>query len=146
MGVWTSTPVIAGLFAVTTVCGAALVVGGRLERWSAAWIWAAWVFTPLLQALSGRFDPARLFTVVDATMLLVLATLAWRSGRTWPVAAVAAQALALAIDLLRLVRPMGSYEYVTALTVTAYALLLALATGTWTTWRRRERAEVGMLS
>ncbi|MBE7217040.1 MAG: hypothetical protein INR64_01060 [Caulobacteraceae bacterium] len=146
MEVWTSTPVLTGLVAVTVVAAAALAFGGSLERRGAGWIWAAWVMTPLLQALTGEFDPALLFGVVDATMLVVLAGLAWRSNRTWPVAAVAAQALSLAIDLLRLVVPMGSYVYVTALTVSAYALLAALAAGTWTSWRRRRAAGLGIPS
>ena len=146
MDVWTSAPVLTGAAAVTVVAGAAVAFGGALERRAAAWIWAAWMMTPLLQALSGEFDPAMLFAVVDATMLMILTGLAWRSGRTWTLAAVAAQALSLVIDLVRLAAPFGSYAYLTALAVAAYGLLAALAWGVWTSWRARQAAAVGIFS
>ena len=121
-----------GLAAATLVCAAVSAVGGRVERRGAAWIWCAWVTTPLLQGLSGRFDPAALFLLVDLGELAGLAALTWRSGRAWPVVAMAVQGLAAAIDLVRLVQPsLPAWTYITALTVCAYALLACLIAGAW---------------
>ena len=137
---WFYAPVIFGMVMVTLVCGAALVWGGRLERRAAIWIWCAWVMTPGLQHLTGSLDPVVLFACVDFGELVGLWALVWRSGRNWPVAAVAAQATSLAIDLLRLIRPMQPYVYITALAVVGYVLLGALAWGTASSRLRRRRA------
>lgn len=139
---WYYAPPIFGLVMVTLVCGAALIWGRRLERQAAVWIWSAWVMVPLLQRLTGSLDPALLFAIVDFGVLAGLAALVWRSGRNWPIVAVAAQATALALDLLRLVQPMQAYVYVTALAVTAYVLLGALASGVMSSHRRRRRSKV----
>lgn len=129
-----------GLIAVSLACGAAWRFGGPLERRGAAWIGASWVMTPLLQVLTGDYDPVSLFAVVDVTELLGLSALTWRSGRVWPVVAVGAQSLALGVDLVRLFLPrMSAWTYVTALSFTAYVLLLALLSGVWTVWRARRR-------
>ncbi len=134
---WFDAPVLMGLTAVTLVALAAWRWGGPLERRGALWIWGAWVFTPLGQLLTGVLDPAVLFGLVDAVELGGLVALTWRSGRVWPVAAAALQALAVALDALRLVHPVAIYAYVTALTVVAYGLLACLAAGTWTAAQRR---------
>lgn len=129
-----------GLAAMSLVCGSAWRLGGPLERRGAAWIAAAWVMTPLLQVLSGDYDPVLLFGVVDVTTLLGLATLTWRSGRVWPMVAVGAQALGVGVHLVRLLQPhMSAWTYLTALTLAAYVLLTALAAGTWTHARRSRR-------
>ena len=138
---WFYAPPIFGLVMVTLVCGAALIWGRPLERRAAAWIWSAWVMVPLLQRLTGSLDPALLFAIVDFGVLTGLAALVWRSGRNWPVVAVAAQATALALDLLRLLQPMQAYVYMTALAITAYVLLGALASGVLSSWRQRRRRD-----
>ena len=137
---WYYAPPLFGLCMVTLVCVAALVWGRPLERRAAVWVWAGWVMTPLLQRLTGALDPALLFAFVDFGVLAGLSALVWRSGRNWPTVAVAAQATALAIDLLRLVRPMQAYVYVTALAVAAYVLLGALAAGVISSRRHRRAA------
>lgn len=129
-----------GLAAMSLVCGSAWWFGGPLERRGAAWIAAAWVMTPLLQVLTGDYDPVVLFSVVDVTTLLGLAALTWRSGRAWPMVAVGAQALGTGVDLVRLFQPhMNAWSYLTALTLAAYVLLAALAAGTWTHARALRR-------
>ena len=133
-----------GLTAMSLVCGSAWRFGGSLERRGAAWIAAAWVMTPLLQVLTGDYDPVLLFALVDVTTLLGLAALTWRSGRVWPMVAVAAQALGVGVHLVRLLQPrMSAWSYLTALTLAAYVLLAALAAGTWTHVRRRRSAGRG---
>lgn len=130
-----------GLTVMSLVCGSAWRFGGALERRGAAWIGAAWVMTPLLQVLTGDYDPVLLFGVVDVTALLGLAALTWRSGRVWPMVAVAAQALGVGVDLVRVFQVhMNAWSYLTALTLAAYVLLGALAAGTWTHARTMRRA------
>ena len=136
---WFDAPVIAGLVAVTLTALAAWRWGGPLERRGALWIWGAWVCTPVGQLLTGVLDPAVLFGLVDAVELGGLVALTWRSGRVWPVAAAALQALAVALDALRVIHPVAVYAYVTALTVVAYGLLACLAAGVVSTARRRAR-------
>lgn len=141
---WQWTPASIGLVAVTTVCGLAMMFGEALERRAALWILAAWVATPFLQVLSGALDPVLLFTAVDVVTFGALLALGWRSGRRWPGWALAVQGTGVAIHLARLVDPgMSARTYLTALTVAAYCLLLSLALGTWSSWRRRRRAAAG---
>lgn len=130
-----------GLLVATMACGLCAWMGGGLERRGALWIWVAWAMTPLLQGLTSSYDPAALFLLVDVGELTGLAALTWRSGRVWPVAAVAVQGLAVSVDLLRLAQPrLPAWTYITALTVCAYALLPCLAAGAWS-YRRRHRAD-----
>ena len=133
-----SLPMEIGLVAVTATCALALAFGGKVERRAGVWIWAGWVLSLFVQRLAGRFDPALLFSVVDATMLGVLVALTWRSGRRWTVWAVTLQGVEVGVDLLRLLTPrLHAWTYLSALAVVSYLLLASLLAGVWSSWRRR---------
>ncbi|SFS70769.1 hypothetical protein [Brevundimonas viscosa] len=78
---------------------------------------------------------------VDLVFLGVCAALAWKSRRSWPVWACGFQSLVVMSHLLALVdlRPALAAFYV-VINLAGYAVLAAIAIGTWQAWRDR-RAE-----
>lgn len=73
--------------------------------------------------------------------LVALASWAWRERRSWAVAAVGAQGLALALDALRFLTPqLAAASYLTALAVACAALTAAVG---WSLWETRA---LGLLS
>ncbi len=76
--------------------------------------------------------------IVDTVMLGVFAALAWKSRRSWPVWAGALQALIVMCHLLTVVDlrpPMAAFYAV--MNLANYGILLALALGTFRSWRDR---------
>lgn len=78
---------------------------------------------------------------IDTIMLLVLAAVAWKCRRSWPVWASALQSLIVMSHILTLVdiRPPMS-AFVAVVNLASVGILLALAIGTFWAWQERRAA------
>lgn len=117
----------------------ALLKGDKVER--AAGL--ALLFTFLLvQLLRDRAPPGQgeaLVFFTDLALGVILALVAWRSRRSWPVWATAFQSIALAVDVSHATDLQLSWmAYAAAANVSANGVAVTLAVGTWIAWRERE--------
>jgi uncharacterized protein (DUF2062 family) len=113
--------------------------GGRDERTAALAIGAAALLTPLL--VSHHYEAPELgVLLVDSLLFAALAAIAMSSRAFWPMWAAGLQLGALAVHLAAAKMPeMVPAAYAETLAIWSYAVLGALAAGTW--WEaRRERA------
>jgi hypothetical protein len=125
---------------VFTVCAFALLVGGARERWAAGAFAAGLIASLAVQRASERWDPAGALLLIDLALLAILGALAWRPKRAWPVAAVAAQGLTVALDLLRLTdMNIPAYTYLSLVAVAGYGLAAAIGWGAVEALRERLR-------
>ncbi len=127
-----------GLAVMVAVCLPALAFGRWRERLAAACIAASWVATLVLQRALHHVDPWASLALMDLGVFAVLVALAWRHRSGWPIYGAAAQGVALGVHVIRALSPqMPTWTYLSALAVSAYALLLFLAWGTWSAMRNR---------
>ena len=133
---------LSGLGTAVAVCGAAILWGGGRERRAGIVTGLSWLGSFAVQQLGHRLDPNLSFLVIDIAALIALAGPVWRSGQVWPIFAVMFQALAAAIDGVRLIAPgMHRWAYLTGLAMAAYGLLGVIAIATLQAIRRRRSAE-----
>lgn len=131
---------VLGTAYLVACCLWALAVGGWRERVAAGVFLAAAALTFAVQDLARRYDPVLPFLILDGLVLGSLARLSWRSPAVWPFVATAAEGVAVALHLIRLVRrSLPAWTYVTALSVTSDLALAALAVGAANALRRRLR-------
>ena len=129
-----------GLLVMLAVCGCAWRWGGRRERRAALLIAAAWIATLVVQRATGQIAPVGVLALMDLAVFLALLALSWRDRTGWVIYAVACQGVALGVHAIRLLSPaMSSWTYLTALAISSYGLLLALAWGVWGVLRERRR-------
>jgi hypothetical protein len=122
---------------VCLVSLSALIWGRRSERIGAVIIFGGWLATLASEHHRWR-EPQWGVTGVDAIVLILLVTLGLRSSRWWPLWAAGFQLLALITHVARLVdRHVGAWAYITAALIWGYALVAALAVGTFNRWRER---------
>jgi hypothetical protein len=115
----------------------ALALGGRDERSAAVAIILATLVTPFVQ--SGGYAATEIGVVlVDLGLFLVLAALALRSARFWPMWAAGFQLGALAVHAAAARLPhILPAVYAETLVIWSYPVLGALALGTWLEARDR---------
>lgn len=129
-----------GLLAIVAVCTFTAVLGSRRGKVAALAVLASVVVSTVVQRLAANWDPVWPLTAVDVLLLAILAGLAWRPRRGWPVWAVALQGLTVAIDLLRAAEiGMEPYTYLTAVNLSTYGLVAVIAYAGWA-GRRGRRA------
>lgn len=119
----------------------AFLKGDEPERVGAGAFALALLASLLLQDDSQLSGPQWGLMGVDTVMLGVYAALAWKSRRSWPVWAGALQALIVMSHLLTVVDlrpPLAAFYAV--MNLANYGILLAIAAGTFHSWRER-RAE-----
>lgn len=123
-----------------SVCLAALWLGRREERIiSAAQLLNIAGYR--LLATSGWSKPEYLVLAADFAFLLVFAALAMRTTRWWLLWGAAFQLLIVVIHLAMVADPsLRARSYATGTVIWAYLVLIALAVGTWQTWRDRREA------
>ena len=118
------------LLTVATV--GALARGGEVERRGAGLFVVAWLMTLACQWISGETSPGIWLPVIDVTVLLTLAALAWRSPRPWPVYCCGFQTLAVAGDIAKWVETdLDIGLHLTLLASLGFASVAALAMGAW---------------
>ncbi len=119
----------------------AFLKGDEPERVGAG-AYALGLLASLLLQFDGELSgPQWGLFAIDAVMLGVYAALAWKSRRSWPVWASALQALIVMSHLLILIDlrpPLAAFYAVNNLA--SYGILLALAVGTFWSWRDRRAA------
>lgn len=100
--------------------------GGRTERIGVALLAADWAAARLI-------GPREWWLMgLDIVVVAVLARLAWRSPRTWPIWALACQAVAAAASLAYGLQPdVGEATWLRALALAGLGPPLALAASLW---------------
>lgn len=117
------------------VCGGAFWKGGREEQIAAAGMLLSWLATLVLR------DPRWLGTQwgafgADIGFLIVLAAVAFRTPRYWPLAAAAFQLLAVTTHAARMLdHSFDGWTYATAEILWTQLVLWAIGFGVWGTWR-----------
>lgn len=127
-----------GTAASLAVVAFAFLKGDEPERVGAGALALALLASLLLQDDSRLSGPQWGLMIVDTVMLGVYAALAWKSRRSWPVWAGALQALIVMSHCLTLVDlrpPLAAFYAV--MNLANYGILLALALGTFRSWRDR---------
>lgn len=104
----------------------AMLRGERTERIGCALLAAAWIAGRLIGANGwGRL-------AVDLLVAAILARLAWRAPRAWPVWALACEAVAAAASLAYGLQPdVGEATWLRALALVSLGPPLALALSLW---------------
>lgn len=122
------------MFAVSVF---ALWRGGRTERVVAVANIVAWLATILVQNRHNWLDPQWGMFAVDVVFLLVLLWFVVRSSRIWILPAAAFQLLAVVTHAAILAdEGVRAWAYMTALILWSYLVLITLAVGTYSYWRR----------
>ena len=125
-------------FACTLAVGVfAVWCGGRPERLGAGLVFLGWLSSVMLDVAFGTAEPTSLFLAIDFLMLVGFAVIFFRYDRLWAGVAACFAALLLAFEGSRLLNfPLSYGAYVTALNISSYGALAALAFGTWAHRRR----------
>lgn len=127
-----------GLLIMLAVCGAALRWGGRVERRAAWLIGGAWIAMLVAQRLTGHVAPVAVLAAMDTAVFVGLLALSRNPAAEWVIYGVACQGVALCVHAIRFFSPaMSSWTYLTALAISSYGLLLALAWGVRRAQRHR---------
>lgn len=119
-----------------TVCALAVWRGRDDERLAAAAFLAAWALS-LVVARSGDFDTQWAVLLVDFGLLGVLAAIALRTARFWPLPVAALQLLAVAVPLAKAVDAgVSGWAFITAALGFQYLALFGIGYGAITAPRR----------
>jgi len=128
---------------LAVIVAAALWRGGWAERTAAVAAVVANVASAALQDRTDWLDPQWGVLAVDILLLGVLAWIALRSSRYWPLFATAFQLLGVITHVAMMVdRTVNPWAYITAGVIWSYLVMIPLAVGTWNCWRRRELSSV----
>lgn len=135
------------IVALTATCVVALWKGGPSERYGALVFYGAWIVTRLVKDADRHATQWAVF-VVDIAFVLLLAGLALRSDRWWPIFMAAFALLAVVTHAGRIADPhVGSWAYLTAAHIWGYLEIIALGVGTLNRWRERDQlASAGELN
>lgn len=130
-----------GAALIVLVLGFAFLKGEETERIAAGAYGLGWLASMLVQNDSDLYNAQWSMLGIDIVMLLVLGALVWKSQRTWPTWASAAQLLVVTAHVLMVLdtRPSIS-SYYTVINLAGYGVLIALAVGTFWAWQERRAA------
>lgn len=131
---------IAAVLTVAVVAFAFLK-GDEPERIGAGVYVLAWFASLLIQGDASVHGTQWGLMGLDAIMLAVFATLAWKAGRAWPVWATALQSLIFMSHVLTLVdiRPPLSAFYA-VINLASFGIIFTIAIGTFWAWQERRAA------
>ena len=134
-------PAQIGAVVIVLVLGFAFLKGEETERIAAGAYGLGWLASLLVQMDSNLYGAQWSMMAIDVVMLLVLGGFVWKSHRTWPTWACAAQLLVVTAHVLMTldVRPPIS-SYYTVINLAGYGVLIALAVGTFWAWQERKAA------
>lgn len=132
-----------GAVFVVLVCGFAFLKGDDTERIGGGAYILGWFASLLVQNDVGVYRDQIGLIILDILMLGVLAGLAWKSRRVWPVWAAGFQLLSVMSHVVALidVRP-PAMAFITVLNMSSYSVLISLAVGTFWAWQERKIAQL----
>jgi hypothetical protein len=124
---------------MASAAGFALWKGGQPERACAVAMVAAWLATVLLTDRRNNWvDPQWGVMAADLSLLTLLLWVALRANRFWPLWAAAFQLLGVITHVAIMAdRTISGRAYYVAAVIWSYLVVIALAAGTWSAWRRR---------
>lgn len=123
--------------AMLAVSGFALWRGGWVERAAALANILAWSASAVMQNRHNWVDPQWGVLGVDVAFLAFLLWLVVRTDRIWILPAAAFQLLAVVTHAAMLADDgVRAWAYITALILWSYMVLITLAVGTYSYWRR----------
>ncbi len=129
----------APLWITLIACAFALALGGATERQGGAIYLVGWVGSVITlndPRPDAQFDG---YLAADFVVFAALALLAWKSSRAWPIWACAFQAIELIVDITRDLGIKTNWMgLMSALNLSSYGSIAAMAVGTWIAWRERE--------
>lgn len=121
---------------VLAVCVLAARRGGQDERLAAGGLLAGWALTMLVYRTQFK-EPEWGIFIVDGALLGLLAWIALRTRRYWPICAAAFHLLAVVTHVARVVdHTVGAWAYITAEIIWGYLLAFTIAYGAWTAPQR----------
>jgi len=119
------------------VCGAALWKGRLEERIIAGAMLLGALATYVLRDPRWQ-GPQWSSFAIDIAFLVLLVVISLRTKRFWPLTMAAFQLLAVVIHTARILdSTLSAWAYATAEVIFTQLTLVALAVGTWNTWRYR---------
>lgn len=121
---------IAPLIACGIVLAIAIWKGGPSEQAAAAFAAVGWTLYIVVHAMTRRFAWGQL--AIDLCLLIIFAVLVWRSRREWPLALLAFQGVAVAVDVWYLLDhsiPVSLFFVASGLS--SFGVLASIAFGIW---------------
>lgn len=123
-----------------TACGIVLAIaiwkGGATEQAAAGLTALAWSVYIVVHAMIRAY--ALGLFVIDLVLLIAFAVILWRSRRDWPLATLAFQGVAVAVDTWYLLDERIPVEiYYTAGAVSSFGVLASIVFGIWDFASRR---------
>lgn len=126
-----------GILVLVVVSSGAIWKGEAEERIAGAALFVTVFATYLLRDHSWPSLQYAAFGM-DLVMLAVLLFLALRTAKYWPLAAAGFQLLAVLTHVGKMIDPqVNQWAYLTAIVIFTYLVIIALAVGTWNSWRAR---------
>jgi hypothetical protein len=131
-------PAWLGPLILLLVCSAAFWKGGPEERLTAAGLVVTVAMTMLLRDMS--WPPLqRIGFAADIIMFLLLAGIALKTPKWWPLMAAGFELLSVLTHISKMVdRHVDQWAYITANVIWTYLLMIALGVGVWNSWRARQ--------
>ena len=118
-------------------CAAALWRGQIYERLAALGLLLSWMLTRLFYVHHGQQAEWGVLGV-DVALFVVLAIVALRSPRYWPIFAAGFQLLSVVIHVARVAdASLGGWAYISAGILFSYLTVVAVGFGGWAAWRER---------
>lgn len=134
-----------GLAITVVVCGGAFWKGEREEQVAAGGLLLSLLVTVVLRD-PGWLGPQWGAFIADACLLILLAGIALRSRRYWPLFAAAFQLLCVAVHVARLVDPgVRAWAYATGEVIFSQWVFFAVGIGVINTWRVGRRPAISGL-
>ncbi|MCR5873963.1 hypothetical protein LRS10_07130 [Phenylobacterium sp. J426] len=114
------------------VCAVAALRGRNEERLAAGGLLAGWALTMVAYRYQGHQVEWGIL-LIDVALLALLAWIALRSERYWPIFAAGFHLLAVVTHLARSADPsVTGWAYITAEIIWGYLLAFAIGYGAWT--------------
>ena len=130
-----------GAVIVCVVCAFAFLKGDEPERFAAGAYMIGWFASLLAQRDGGVSGAQHIMFALDCIMLVVLGTLTWKYRRSWPAWACGFQLLVIMSHIMVLLNlNTAGAAFYTVVNLAGYAVLLAIAIGTFWAWQDRRAA------
>lgn len=129
----------AGALLMLCGCTFALTLGGKKERIGATAYLLCWLFSTLVRIyFTNKAYSIFIVMLLDVTLLIVFASLVWKSASNWPVIATAFQLLVATLQFLYTIDfKVTISAYYTILNVSSVGIIISLIVGTFTAWQER---------
>ncbi|MEG2313564.1 hypothetical protein [Brevundimonas sp.] len=124
-------------------CTFALTLGGKTEKIGATSYLLCWLFSTLVRIYFTNKDHSIFIVMMlDVSLLIIFASLVWKSASNWPVVATALQLLVATLQFFYVIDfKITVSAYYTILNVSSAGIIISLIVGTFSAWQ--ERAVIG---